>query len=170
MPLVRRGIAVEPHVMTQSESDSRQATQRPSALSPLRYPVFRTVWAASTLSNLGGLIQSVGASWLMISIAQSADMVALVQASVNLPIVLLALVAGAMADNLERRHVMLGAQIFMLLVSVTLAVCAWTGLITPWLLLLFTFLIGCGTAFNAPAWQASVGDMVPRTELPAAAW
>jgi MFS family permease len=154
--------------MTQSESDSRQATQRPSALSPLRYPVFRAVWAASTLSNLGGLIQSVGASWLMISIAQSADMVALVQASVNLPIVLLALVAGAMADNLERRHVMLGAQIFMLLVSVTLAVCAWTGLITPWLLLLFTFLIGCGTAFNAPAWQASVGDMVPRAELPSA--
>lgn len=119
-------------------------------------------------SNLGGLIQSVGASWMMISIAQSADMVALVQASVTLPIVLLSLVAGAMADNLDRRKVMLGAQVFMLAVSVALSVCAWAGLITPWLLLLFTFLIGCGAAFNAPAWQASVGDMVPRAQLPGA--
>lgn len=144
------------------------AQQRLSALSPLRYPVFRGVWAASTLTSLGGLIQSVGAAWLMISIAQSADMVALVQASVNLPIVLLSLVAGAMADNFDRRKVMLSAQIFMLVVSVALAVCAWIGLITPWLLLLFTFLIGCGGAFNAPAWQASVGEMVPRAELPGA--
>ena len=145
-----------------------RAQQRPSALSPLRYPVFRGVWAASTLSNLGGLIQSVGASWLMISIAPSADMVALVLASVYLPIMLLSLVAGAVADSLDRRKVMLGAQTFMLVVSVTLTVCAWTGLITPWLLLFFTFLIGCGLAFNAPAWQASVGDMVPRAELPGA--
>ena len=137
-------------------------------MSAFRYPVFRGVWFASTLSNLGGLIQSVGASWLMISIAPSADMVALVQASVTLPIMLLSLVAGAMADNLDRRNVMLGAQFFMVAVSVALAVCAWVGWITPWLLLLFTFLIGCGAAFNAPAWQAAVGDMVPRDELPAA--
>lgn len=150
------------------ESDSVHAQQGPSALSPLRFPVFRDVLAASTLSNLGGLIQSVGAAWLMISIAPSADRVALVQASVNLPIVLLSLVAGAMADNLDRRKMMLGAQTFMLVVSIALALCAWSGLITPWLLLLFTFLIGCGMAFNAPAWQASVGDMVPRAELPGA--
>jgi len=154
--------------MTQSESDSVHAPQRPSALSPMRYPVFRNVWAASTLANLGGLIQSVGASWLMISIAQSADMVALVQASLNLPVVLLSLIAGAMADSLDRRKVMIGAQVFMLVVSVTLMLCTWSEWITPWLLLLFTFAIGCGGAFNAPAWQASVGDMVPRTELPGA--
>jgi MFS family permease len=143
-------------------------TQPVSALSPLRFPVFRAVWLASTVSNLGGLIQSVGASWMMISIARSADMVALVQASVALPIMLLSLVAGAMADSLDRRKLMLAAQAFMFLVSVTLAICAWTGLITPWLLLAFTFLIGCGSAFNNPAWQASVGDMVPRAQLPAA--
>jgi MFS family permease len=154
--------------MTQRDSDSADVPQRPSGLSPLRYPIFRRVWAASTLSNLGGLIQSVGASWLMVSIAQSADMVALVQASLTLPVVLLSLVAGAMADNLDRRKVMLGAQIFMFVVSVALMLCAWTGVITPWLLLLFTFAIGCGAAFNAPAWQASVGDMVPRGELPGA--
>jgi MFS family permease len=139
-----------------------------SALSPLRYPVFRGVWFASSLSNLGGLIQSVGAAWLMISIAGSPDMVALVQASLTLPVVLLSLVSGAMADAFDRRRVMLGAQLFMFLVSIALMLCAWTGWITPWLLLMFTFAIGCGAAFNAPAWQASVGDMVPRPELPAA--
>ncbi len=137
-------------------------------MSPFRHPVFRSIWLASTVSNLGGLIQSVGASWMMISLAQSAGMVALVQASFTLPIMLLSLVAGAMADNLDRRKVMLAAQTFMLTMSVALAVCAWTGLITPWLLLTFTFLIGCGGAFNAPAWQASVGDMVPRADLPGA--
>jgi MFS family permease len=154
--------------MTRTEPDSLNASQSVSALSPLRLPVFRAVWAASTLSNLGGLIQTVGAAWMMTSIAQSADMVALVQTSVTLPLMLLSLVAGAMADNFDRRKVMLGAQIFMFLASIGLSVCAWTGLITPWLLLLFTFLIGCGAAFNAPAWQASVGDMVPRAQLPGA--
>jgi MFS family permease len=154
--------------MTQSESDPTQAAQTTLGLAPLRYPVFRRVWGASTLANLGGLIQSVGASWLMISLGQSADMVALVQASVTLPVVLFSLVAGAMADNLDRRKVMLGTQTFMLVVSVVLVIFAWTGLITPWLLLLFAFAIGCGGAFNAPAWQASVGDMVPRAQLPAA--
>ena len=141
---------------------------RPSALSPFTYPVFRSVWIASLLSNFGSLIQSVGASWMMLSIAQSADMVALVQASTALPIMLLSLVAGAMADNMDRRKVMVCAQIFMLVVSAALAVCAWAGIIRPWTLLLFTFAIGCGSAFFAPAWQASVGDMVPRTEVPGA--
>lgn len=142
--------------------------RRPTALSAMRYPVFRNVWLASSASNFGGMIQSVGAAWLMLSIAGSADMVALVQASVALPVMLFSLVAGAMADNFDRRRMMLGAQLFMLVVSVALAACAWLGFITPWLLLLFTFLIGCGAAFNAPAWQASVGDMVPRSELPGA--
>jgi MFS family permease len=130
--------------------------------------VFRAVWIASLASNFGGLIQSVGASWMMTSIAPSADMVALVQASVSLPIMLLSLVAGAVADSMDRRRVMLAAQTFMLSVSVLLSVVTWAGLISPWLLLLFTFLIGCGTAMNGPAWQASVGDMVPRANLPAA--
>ncbi len=151
-----------------SEQAEPDGTQPVTALSPFRHPMFRSIWLASTLSNLGGLIQSVGASWLMLSIAQSADFVALVQASVALPVMLLSLVAGAMADNLDRRRVMLGAQMFMLTVAVLLALCAWAQLITPWLLLLFTFLIGCGAAFNGPAWQAAVGDMVPRRELASA--
>lgn len=154
--------------MAETESAPIPPAPGASALAPLQHSVFRRVWFASTLANLGGLIQSVGASWMMLSIAQSADMVALVQTSMTLPIVLLSLIAGATADNLDRRTMMLGAQFFMLIVSAALAVCAWIGLITPWLLLLFTFLIGCGLAFNAPAWQASVGDMVPRRDLPGA--
>ena len=137
-------------------------------MSPLRIPVFRGVWIASSLSNIGGLIQSVGAAWLMLTIAGSVDMVALVQASVALPVMLLSLLAGAAADNFDRRKVMLAAQFFMLAASIALMVFAWLDLITPWRLLLFTFLIGCGMAFNAPAWQAAVGDMVPRAELPSA--
>lgn len=154
--------------MAQPAPTPADPAQRPSALSAMRYPIFRKVWLASVSSHFGGMIQAVGASWLMLSIAGSADMVALVQASVALSVVLFSLVAGAMADNFDRRKMMFGAQVFMLLVSVALAVCAWSGVITPWLLLLFTFLIGCGAAFNAPAWQASVGDMVPRAELPGA--
>ena len=144
------------------------APAEPTALSPMRYPVFRAVWLASIVANLGALIQSVGASWMMISIARSADMVALVQTSIALPVMLLSLAAGALADNRDRRVVLLGTQLFLLAVSITLAGCAWVGWITPWLLLLFTFLIGCGSAFSSPAWQASVGDMVPRAELPGA--
>ena len=147
---------------------SDEATTAPRAFGPFRSPVFRSVWLGSMISNFGGLVQSVGAAWLMTSIAGSADMVALVQTSVTLPIMLLSLLSGAVADGWDRRLVMLAAQGFMLAMSILLAVMTWAGLVTPWLLLLFTFLIGCGTALNGPAWQASVGDMVPRGDLPAA--
>ncbi|MDX3899838.1 MAG: MFS transporter [Sphingobium sp.] len=136
------------------------------APSPLSIPIFRAVWIASMASNFGGLIQSVGASWMMMSLSRSEQMVALVQASTTLPIMLLSLAAGAIADNYDRRLVMLGAQFFMLLVSAGLALAAWAGWLSPWALLGFTFLIGCGTALNGPAWQASVGEMVPRVALP----
>ena len=136
--------------------------------SPLKVPIFRAVWLASMSSNFGALVQAVGASWLMTQLTASAQMVALVQASTALPIMLFSLLAGAVADNLDRRVVMLCAQASMLVVSVALAACAWAGVLTPWLLLGFTFAVGCGTAFNNPAWQASVGDMVPRAALPGA--
>ncbi|MCA1438676.1 MFS transporter [Ensifer sp. IC4062] len=139
-----------------------------SPLAPFKHDTFRIIWIASLASNFGGLIQAVGAAWLMTSISQSVNMVALVQASTALPIMLFSLVSGALADNFDRRRIMLVAQGFMLIVSAILTACAYFGLITPWLLLLFTFLIGCGTALNNPSWQASVGDMVPRDDLPAA--
>jgi MFS family permease len=150
--------------MTPESSDSPASA--PS--SPFGFSIFRLIWTASLISNFGGVIQSVGAAWMMVSLAHSPTMIALVSASTTLPIMLLSLLAGAIADNHDRRVVMLYSQTFMLIVSAALSVCAWSGLLTPWLLLAFTFLIGCGTALNAPAWQASVGDMVPRPVLPAA--
>ena len=105
---------------------------------------------------------------MMTSLSGSPQLVALVPASTTLPIMLLSLWAGAVADNVDRRLVMLGCQLFMLVVSALLALSAWAGVLTPWSLLAFTFLVGCATAINGPAWQASVGDMVPRASLPSA--
>lgn len=137
-----------------------------STFAPLRHETYRTIWFASLASNFGGLIQAVGAAWMMTVITSSEDMVALVQTSTALPIMLFSLISGALADNYDRRRIMLTAQSAMLVVSILLTACAILGWVTPGLLLFFTFLIGCGTALNNPSWQASVGDMVPRADLP----
>jgi MFS family permease len=137
-------------------------------LAPFRSRIFAMIWTASLVSSFGSLIQSVGASWLMTSIAPSPDMVALVQASTTLPIMLFSLVSGATADIWDRRVLMLIAQSFMFVVAVSLSVIAFLGKITPWTLLSLTFLLGCGTALYQPAWQSSVGEQVPRADLPSA--
>jgi MFS family permease len=139
-----------------------------SPLAPLRHPAFRLIWTATLVSNLGSLIQGVGAGWLMAELTPSHDMVALVQGSTTLPIMILAVAAGALADNFDRRKVMLAAQLFMGAVSVLLSVAAWGGWLGPWSLLCFTFLLGLGSALHLPAWQASMRDLVPREDLPAA--
>ena len=137
-------------------------------LAPFKSRAFASIWTASLVSNFGGLIEAVGASWLMTSLAPSADMVALVQASTALPIMLLSLPAGAIADIFDRRVVMLIAQVILFIMSSTLTTMAFLGHITPWILLMFTFLIGCGAALFAPAWQSSVGEQVPRAAISAA--
>ncbi|GAB2892406.1 MFS transporter [Paralcaligenes ginsengisoli] len=142
--------------------------QTTSPLAPFRHASFRALWTATLASNLGGLVQAVGAGWLMTTISDSDDMVALVQAATTLPIMIFSLAAGALADNFDRRNIMLTAQTAMMLVSAVLAVFAIAGLLTPWLLLTFTFFIGCGTALHNPSWQASMGDLVPREDLPGA--
>lgn len=141
---------------------------RKSPLLPLRHQTYRTIWFASIASNFGGLIQAVGAAWMMTALSSSENMIALVQASTSLPIMLFSLVSGALADSFDRRRIMISAQFLMLTASVMLTVFAWFGWLSPWLLLFFTFTIGCGTALNNPSWQASVGEMVPREDLPAA--
>ncbi|TPI60255.1 MFS transporter [Mesorhizobium sp. B3-1-7] len=148
--------------------DDEPESERVSALAPFRHGIFRAIWSASLVSNFGGLIQGVGPAWMMTTIATSPYQVALVQASTTLPIMLFALVAGAIADSFNRRKVMLVAQTFMLVVSALLTLFTWQGWMTPWTLLAFTFLIDSGTALNSPSWQASVGDMVPRAKVPAA--
>jgi len=142
--------------------------QRASMLAPFRHDTFRILWLATLASNLGGLVQSVGAGWMMTTLTDSHNMVALVQASTTLPIMIFSLAAGALADSFDRRIVMLIAQIGMAMVSLLLAVLAFLGVLSPWLLLGFTFLIGCGTALFNPSWQASMGDIVPRQDLPGA--
>ena len=134
-------------------------------LTVFRNRTFRTLWLASLTSNFGGLIQLVGAAWLMTTLSSSEGMVALVQASNTLPIMVGSFVAGVLADNFDRRKVMLVAQVFMLGVSAVQTVMALQGLLTPWLLL---SLIGCGTALHQPSWHASIGDLVPRDDLPSA--
>lgn len=140
----------------------------PSALAPFRYPAFRAIWIANLASNMGSMIQSVGAAWLMTELTQSHLLIALVQAGATIPIMLLGVFAGAIADNFDRRRVMLAAQTGMLLVSAALTVTTWMGAITPLLLLFFTLAVGCGTALNGPAWQASVRLQVGPKDLPQA--
>ncbi|WP_249218848.1 MFS transporter [Falsirhodobacter algicola] len=126
------------------------------------------IWTATLVANLGTLIQNVGAGWQMALLTPSHDMVALVQGSTTLPVMVLAIAAGALADNFPRRRVMLAAQTFLLVVSAVLAAVAFLGWLTPWTLLAFTFLLGCGNAMHLPSWQASMRDLVPREDLPAA--
>lgn len=139
-----------------------------SALAPFRYPAFRAIWTANLFSNIGSMIQSVGAAWLMTELTRSHVLVALVQASATIPILLLGMFAGAIADNYDRRRVMLAAQSGMLVVSAALAVLSYTGNIGPWSLLALTLMVGMGTALNGPAWQASVRLQVDRADLPQA--
>ena len=111
------------------------------------------------------MIQTVGASWLMATIAPSADRVALVQTAGALPFFFLSMIAGALADLYDRRRLMLFSQWLMLLASAALALITLFGEITPEVLLLLTFLLGCGAASFAPAWQASIADQVPRDQI-----
>src|SRR5262245_45790103 len=110
-----------------SATDAAAQTPRASPLSPFKHRVFLALWIASLVSNFGGLIQSVGASWLMTSLAPTADIVALVQASTVLPIMLFSLAAGAAADVFDRRQLMLISQMLALIVSALLAILTYAG-------------------------------------------
>ncbi len=139
-----------------------------TTLSPLRYRAFALILVGSLLSNFGNAIQSVGAAWQMTVTGQSADIVALVQSAANLPIMLLALPAGAWADMFNRRTIMLAAQIGMMLLSVLLAALSFAGVVAPAFVIGLTALLACGVACFNPALAASIGGIVPRVELAAA--
>jgi MFS family permease len=139
-----------------------------SAWSPLRlYPVFRALWIAQFASNVGTWMQTVGAQWLLID--SSPLLVSLVQTASSLPIVLLALPAGAWADLADRRRLLLGAQLAMFVAAAALAAITFLDAASPALVLLLTFVLGCGNAVAAPAWQAIQPDLVARSLLPQAA-
>ncbi len=148
-----------------AESPSHFERWRQATLAPFEHRAFALFWWASLASSFGSMIQTVGASWLMATIAPSAHQVALVQTAGALPFFLLSLLAGALADTRDRRSIMLVSQSLTLMASAVLAVVTLAGAVTPSLLLGLTFLIACGAALFAPAWQASIGDQVPRTQI-----
>jgi len=157
--------------MSSDPAPSTAATgQRPpvSAWAPLRHRVFRMLWLAQFVSNIGTFMQGVGAVWVMLELHQSPAVVALVQTAVALPVLLLGVPAGALADLVDRRRLLLATQGLMLAAAAVLAVLTWTGTVTPAALLALTFALGVGTALNAPAWQAVQPELVPAAEFPQA--
>lgn len=136
------------------------------AKGPLSLPVFRALWIATIISNIGTWMHDVGAGWLMTSLSPSPLLVALVQAATTLPMFLLALPAGALADIVDRRKMLLSAQVLGLAAAAVLAFLTFQGLTTPWLLLAATFVLGVAAALSAPVFQAIVPELVDKATLP----
>src|SRR4051812_27420538 len=143
------------------------ATAPASAWAPLRGGLFRALWIAQFASNVGTWMQTVGAQWLLIT--HSPVLVSLVQTASSLPIVLLALPAGAWADMVDRRRLLLSAQLAMLVAAGLLTAATFAGFASPGVVLGLTFLLGCGNAVAGPSWQAIQPDLVDRDLLPQAA-
>lgn len=140
----------------------------PSPWSPLRQRLFRALWLANLVSFVGTWIHEVGAAWLMTSLAPTPVWVAAVQAAAMLPMFLLVLPAGTLADLLDRRRLLLAAVLWMVAVSASLGALTLAGEVTPPLLLVFTALLAGGSAFAAPTWQSLLPEVVGREELPGA--
>lgn len=148
---------------------SEGSSARAGALAPLRVGVFRAIWLASIVSNIGGWMQTVGAQWYLVEQGSSATTIALVQAASAAPVLLLGIPAGVIGEFLNRRRLLIGVQAFQAVAALVLAVLTAVGQINPDLLLLFTFLLGAGAAIQLPAYQALVPDIVPRPLIPSAA-
>jgi MFS family permease len=134
----------------------------------LRNPLFRSLWIATIVSNVGTWMQDVGAGWLMTSLSSSPSMVALVEAADSIPVMLLAMPAGALADIVDRRRLLIAVQVYLLVVAGTLGILTLLDLTTAWVLLGFVFALGVGAAIVMPAWSAIVPDLVRTDELSAA--
>ncbi len=139
-----------------------------TALSPFKHRTFAILWLASLVSTIGSWIHAVGAGWMMTSLSDSPFMVSLVQSITTLPIFLFALPAGALGDIYNRRQLLLVTTLCMFLAASVFALMVWYEWVSATSLLLFTFLLGAGMAFSAPAWQAVIPNMVPKSELPQA--
>jgi len=139
-----------------------------SAWAPLRVPLFRSLWIAAIISYIGTWMQAVGAGWMMTTLTMSPLMVGLVQAAVALPVFLVILPAGALADMVDRRRFLLATQAWMVLAAGALGVLTLLHVVTPWILLAFTFLLGLGAVMNDPAWQAITPELVPAEQHAAA--
>ena len=139
-----------------------------SAWSPLKIAVFRSLWIAAIFSHIGTWIHDVGAGWLMTSLAPSPLMVSLVQTAGTLPMFLLALPAGALADIIDKRKLLIASQFWMLAVALSLSAITYYEIGTAGSLLLLTFLLNLGAAMSMPAWQSITPLLVSRPDLPQA--
>src|SRR5882724_1067678 len=135
-------------------SADRAAEAPVSPWAPLGSAVFRALWIAVLLSNIGTWMQTVGAQWLLVSGPRASVLVALVQTASSLPVLLFALPAGVLAEFLDKRRLLLATQLFQVVVGAVLTVITATGGASPTLLLVLTFLLGAGAAFQLPAYQA----------------
>lgn len=150
-------------------ADSAEAGHgKGGAFAPLRERTFRNIWSASLFSNFGQLFLGVGAQWEMTRLSNSPSMVALVQTAMMIPLMLVTLPAGAIADMFDRRRIAMSGLAFSAVAAAVLAGIAFLGLTTPWVLLAFCVLIGGGVALFSPSWQASIPEQVSRAHLPAA--
>jgi MFS family permease len=139
-----------------------------SPWSPLQSALFRNLWLATIVSNVGTWMQDVGAGWLMTSLSSSPAMVALVEAADSFPVMLLALPAGAIADIVDRRRLLIAIQLYLMIVAGTLGILTWLDMMTAWTLLGFIFALGIGTAMMMPTWAAIVPDLVSKDEMQSA--
>jgi len=140
----------------------------PGAWAPLQASLFRSLWIATIISNVGTWMQDVGAGWLMTSLSSSPSMVALVEAADSFPLMLLALPAGALADIVDRRRLLIAVHVYLLVVAGALGILTLLGLTTAWVLVGFIFVLGVGSAIVMPAWAAIVPELVPADEMPSA--
>ena len=149
-------------------SASQPPVQAAGAWSPLKIQMFRSIWLAILGSNIGTWVNDVAAAWVMAERTGSPLMVALVQSATTVPIVLLALAAGTLADIVDRRRYLLATQGWMLLVAAVMAALTAMDMLTPQLLVLLTFCMGCGAAMAMPAQAAIVSELVPQPMLASA--
>jgi MFS family permease len=155
--------------MSKNETVPETASKTSRAGSPLSNPIYRSLWIAALVSNIGTWMHDVGASWVMTSISDSPLMVSLLQTATSLPFLFLALPAGALADVLDRRHLLLFSQTVLFLAAGLISACTFYNVMTAELLLALTLLLGIGNALNMPAWQAIIPELVTRRQLPSAA-
>jgi MFS family permease len=133
--------------------------------SPLRYSIYRSIWIATLVSNIGTWIHTVTASLLMAELTNSAVIIAMVQTAAMLPILLFAIPGGVIADFRERKHIIIYAHTFMSMIAFLMAAITYSGYMSEWLLLSALFLLNIGLAFNQPAWQAISARLVPAKEI-----
>jgi MFS family permease len=145
-----------------------EPSRRVSTWAPLRIGLFRVIWIAVLVANVGTWMQTVGAQWLLVHLPHAAILVALVQAADFLPDVVFGLVGGALADVFDRRRLLIAVQLSLACVGGALTILTFAGAMPPALLLVFTFALGCSSVFSNPAYQSLVPELVPREQLRAA--